>query len=247
MGDPDVDHGFLYDDQGRTDILGSPFFDVHFGNNNTADEYIDRILYQLTLSIEEHIPTGRWCLISRPPTSPDLATAPVTTTRSGEVYMPVRRDAPQPIEAPVSQKKLVIETKLTHLINTPLPFIPIIVQHPPAAIDLLPNPAGAAAASPLTCVSTTAGTRWRLPVHLQSFYQSNFPFGRSLPPHRDHVRRRGLHIIRLDILSGVVEVRRQRAISLKTHPLGREANSKLWASKDDGPSPLTMWKEVIKF
>ncbi|KAL0924847.1 hypothetical protein M5K25_005705 [Dendrobium thyrsiflorum] len=32
MADPDVDHGFVYDDQGRTDILGSPFFDVHFGN-----------------------------------------------------------------------------------------------------------------------------------------------------------------------------------------------------------------------
>ncbi|KAL0925419.1 hypothetical protein M5K25_003745 [Dendrobium thyrsiflorum] len=85
MGDPDVDHGFLYDDQGRTDILRSPFFDMHFGNDDTADEYIDRILYQLTLSIEEHIPAGRWYLISHPPTSSDLATAPTTTARS--VYL----------------------------------------------------------------------------------------------------------------------------------------------------------------
>ncbi|KAL0912112.1 hypothetical protein M5K25_018062 [Dendrobium thyrsiflorum] len=81
MGDPDVDHGFLYDDQGRMDILGSPFFDVHFGNDETANEYIDRILYQLTLSIEEHIPPGRWYLVSRPLTSSDLTTAPTTTTR----------------------------------------------------------------------------------------------------------------------------------------------------------------------
>ncbi|KAL0904059.1 hypothetical protein M5K25_026130 [Dendrobium thyrsiflorum] len=59
MADPDVDHGFVYDDQGRTDILGSPFFDVHFGNDETTNEYIDQILYQLTLSIEEHILPGR--------------------------------------------------------------------------------------------------------------------------------------------------------------------------------------------
>ncbi|KAL0904011.1 hypothetical protein M5K25_026080 [Dendrobium thyrsiflorum] len=60
MGDPDVDHGFLYDDQGRVDILGSPFFDVEFGNDRTADEYVDRIIYQLSLAIEDRISSGRW-------------------------------------------------------------------------------------------------------------------------------------------------------------------------------------------
>ncbi|KAL0906506.1 hypothetical protein M5K25_025004 [Dendrobium thyrsiflorum] len=45
-GSGDVDHGFLYDDQGRVDILGSPFFDIEFGNDRTADEYVDRIIYQ---------------------------------------------------------------------------------------------------------------------------------------------------------------------------------------------------------
>ncbi|KAL0914067.1 hypothetical protein M5K25_017572 [Dendrobium thyrsiflorum] len=48
---PDVDHGFMFDDQERTDIPGSPFFDVHFGTDETADDYVDRILYQLTQTI----------------------------------------------------------------------------------------------------------------------------------------------------------------------------------------------------
>ncbi|KAL0918115.1 hypothetical protein M5K25_010106 [Dendrobium thyrsiflorum] len=64
MGDPDVDHGFLYDDQGRVDILGSPFFDVEFGNDRTADEYVDRIIYQLSLAIEDRIPPGRWYILN---------------------------------------------------------------------------------------------------------------------------------------------------------------------------------------
>ncbi|KAL0903925.1 hypothetical protein M5K25_025988 [Dendrobium thyrsiflorum] len=58
MGDPARDHGFLYDDQGRVDILNSPFFDVSFGNDRTADEYVDRIIYQLTLAIEDRLPQG---------------------------------------------------------------------------------------------------------------------------------------------------------------------------------------------
>ncbi|KAL0906464.1 hypothetical protein M5K25_024961 [Dendrobium thyrsiflorum] len=103
MKDPDVDHSFIYDDQGRVDILVSPFFDVPFGNNNTADEYVDRILYQLTLVIEEQIPAGRWYLVSRPPTSSDSATTPTTTTRSvflllvaslGMAYLLLRQTLP---------------------------------------------------------------------------------------------------------------------------------------------------------
>ncbi|KAL0923290.1 hypothetical protein M5K25_007341 [Dendrobium thyrsiflorum] len=65
----------------RVDILQSPFFDVTFGNDRTADEYIDRIIYQLTLAIEDQIPQGRWYIISRPSTSPDLDPTPATTTR----------------------------------------------------------------------------------------------------------------------------------------------------------------------
>ncbi|KAL0910168.1 hypothetical protein M5K25_021114 [Dendrobium thyrsiflorum] len=81
MGDPNVDHGFYYDDQGRVDVLHSPFFDVAFGNDTTADEYVERILYQLTLAIEDQLPASRWCLVSRRPSSPNPATSPATSTR----------------------------------------------------------------------------------------------------------------------------------------------------------------------
>ncbi|KAL0912121.1 hypothetical protein M5K25_018072 [Dendrobium thyrsiflorum] len=76
MGDPDIDHGFIFDDQGRVDILCSPFFDVTFGNDRTADEYVDRIIYQLALVIEDQIPPGRWYIVNTPPTSPDSTTSP---------------------------------------------------------------------------------------------------------------------------------------------------------------------------
>ncbi|KAL0917798.1 hypothetical protein M5K25_012889 [Dendrobium thyrsiflorum] len=57
MGDPEIDSGFVFDDEGRTDILGSPFFDVFFGNDETADDYLDRILYRLSLARGAY-PTG---------------------------------------------------------------------------------------------------------------------------------------------------------------------------------------------
>ncbi|KAL0905232.1 hypothetical protein M5K25_027422 [Dendrobium thyrsiflorum] len=81
MGDPNMDHGFSYDDQGRVDVLHSPFFDVAFGNDTTADEYVKRVLYQLTLTIEDQLPANRWCLVSRRPSSPNPATSPTTSTR----------------------------------------------------------------------------------------------------------------------------------------------------------------------
>ncbi|KAL0927408.1 hypothetical protein M5K25_001574 [Dendrobium thyrsiflorum] len=81
MGDPNVDHDFYYDDQGRVDVLRSPFFDVAFENDTTADEYVERILYQLTLAIEDQLPASRWCLVSRRPSSPNPATSPATSTR----------------------------------------------------------------------------------------------------------------------------------------------------------------------
>ncbi|KAL0913438.1 hypothetical protein M5K25_016900 [Dendrobium thyrsiflorum] len=78
---PDVDHGFYFDEQGKVDILNSPFFDVSSGHDPTAEDYVERILYQLTLAIEDQIPTGRWCLVSRRPSSPNLATSPATSIR----------------------------------------------------------------------------------------------------------------------------------------------------------------------
>ncbi|KAL0909637.1 hypothetical protein M5K25_020524 [Dendrobium thyrsiflorum] len=81
MGDPNVDHGFYYDEQGHVDILNSPFFDVSFGHDPTAEEYVERIIYQLTLALEDQLPTGRWCLVSRRPSSPNSTTSPATLIR----------------------------------------------------------------------------------------------------------------------------------------------------------------------
>ncbi|PKU75037.1 hypothetical protein MA16_Dca019965 [Dendrobium catenatum] len=60
------------------DILGSPFFGVYFGNEEIVDEYIKRILYQLTLSIEEHIRPGHWIIVGHPQLPPPSATSPST-------------------------------------------------------------------------------------------------------------------------------------------------------------------------
>ncbi|PKU71295.1 hypothetical protein MA16_Dca007292 [Dendrobium catenatum] len=46
MADPEIDHGFLFDEQGRTNILASSFFDVQLGHDETVEGYIDRIRYQ---------------------------------------------------------------------------------------------------------------------------------------------------------------------------------------------------------
>ncbi|KAL0904810.1 hypothetical protein M5K25_026964 [Dendrobium thyrsiflorum] len=75
MADPEVDAGFVFDEQGRTDILGSPFFDIYFRFDETIDDYVDHILYQLSLSLEEHIRPGHWIINSQPPPPPP-ATSP---------------------------------------------------------------------------------------------------------------------------------------------------------------------------
>ncbi|KAL0913747.1 hypothetical protein M5K25_017230 [Dendrobium thyrsiflorum] len=73
MADPEIDHGFVEDSQGRTDILRSPFFDIRLGYDQSAEDYVGRILYRLSLSIEEQIRPGRWQIIGHPSTSPPPA------------------------------------------------------------------------------------------------------------------------------------------------------------------------------
>ncbi|KAL0908830.1 hypothetical protein M5K25_023339 [Dendrobium thyrsiflorum] len=80
MTDLELDHGFMYDDQGRTDLLRSPFFDLNLNVDDTVDNYVDRILFMLVPSIEEHLPTGNWRIIGLPLTSPPSATFPMNTT-----------------------------------------------------------------------------------------------------------------------------------------------------------------------
>ncbi|KAI0519412.1 hypothetical protein KFK09_006859 [Dendrobium nobile] len=69
MADPERDHGFVYDHQSLADILQSPFFDLNLKVDDTVDVYIDRILFTLAPSIEEHLPSGPWRIIGHPPAS----------------------------------------------------------------------------------------------------------------------------------------------------------------------------------
>ncbi|KAL0914168.1 hypothetical protein M5K25_017678 [Dendrobium thyrsiflorum] len=55
MADPDADHEFLYNEQGLVDILQSPFFDPNPEVDDTVDDYIERIIFTLAPSIEEHL------------------------------------------------------------------------------------------------------------------------------------------------------------------------------------------------
>ncbi|KAL0926071.1 hypothetical protein M5K25_004455 [Dendrobium thyrsiflorum] len=85
--DPELDSGFEFDEDGRTDILGLPFFDVFFGADETADEYLDRILYRLSLALEEHITPGRWIIIGHPPPPPPPAIFPSPRILSATVLV----------------------------------------------------------------------------------------------------------------------------------------------------------------
>ncbi|KAH0448840.1 hypothetical protein IEQ34_022640 [Dendrobium chrysotoxum] len=56
MADPNLDYGFVFDDQGLVDVLHSPFFDIDFGNDYTVEEYVDRILFSLATAIDQRRP-----------------------------------------------------------------------------------------------------------------------------------------------------------------------------------------------
>ncbi|KAL0915372.1 hypothetical protein M5K25_015784 [Dendrobium thyrsiflorum] len=78
MVDPNVDHGFMEDSQGRTNILRSPFFDLNLNVDDSVEDYVDRIIFTLTQVVEEHLPTGPWLIMGRPPIPQSPATFPTT-------------------------------------------------------------------------------------------------------------------------------------------------------------------------
>ncbi|KAH0458617.1 hypothetical protein IEQ34_011431 [Dendrobium chrysotoxum] len=76
MADPDHDHGLVMDEQGRVIILESPFFELHFGNEDNVGDYVNRITYLLALSLEAYIRPNPWIIVGHPPPPPPPATFP---------------------------------------------------------------------------------------------------------------------------------------------------------------------------
>ncbi|KAL0909034.1 hypothetical protein M5K25_023556 [Dendrobium thyrsiflorum] len=65
MADPELDHGFVYDDQGQVDILKSPFFDVNLEIDHTVEEYVDGIIFSLASTIYEQLSSVQWRIVSK--------------------------------------------------------------------------------------------------------------------------------------------------------------------------------------
>ncbi|KAL0905750.1 hypothetical protein M5K25_024187 [Dendrobium thyrsiflorum] len=53
--DLELDHEFVYNDQGQENILKSPFFDVNLEIDHTIEEYVDRIIFSLAAAIDEQL------------------------------------------------------------------------------------------------------------------------------------------------------------------------------------------------
>ncbi|PKU80665.1 hypothetical protein MA16_Dca012423 [Dendrobium catenatum] len=76
MTDPDVDLGFVYDNQGRTDIPRSTFFDLNLNVDDSVEGYIDNITFTLAPAIEEHLPIRSLWIVGRPQIHPSPAIFP---------------------------------------------------------------------------------------------------------------------------------------------------------------------------
>ncbi|KAL0909499.1 hypothetical protein M5K25_020373 [Dendrobium thyrsiflorum] len=53
MADPEVDHEFVYNEEGFIDLLRSPFFDFNPEVDDFVEEYVERILFTLADFIKE--------------------------------------------------------------------------------------------------------------------------------------------------------------------------------------------------
>ncbi|PKU80328.1 Acetolactate synthase small subunit 2, chloroplastic [Dendrobium catenatum] len=58
--DPELDHGFVYDDQGQVDILKSLFFDLNLDIDQTVEVYVERITFTLADAIDEQLYSIQW-------------------------------------------------------------------------------------------------------------------------------------------------------------------------------------------
>ncbi|KAL0906258.1 hypothetical protein M5K25_024736 [Dendrobium thyrsiflorum] len=87
MADPEHDHGFVYDFQGRVHIHQSSFFNLNLDIDDTVDNYVDRILFTLTSAIEEHEVSGQWRIIGHPLTPFPPANFPLSNTTGVSCFL----------------------------------------------------------------------------------------------------------------------------------------------------------------
>ncbi|KAL0924674.1 hypothetical protein M5K25_005524 [Dendrobium thyrsiflorum] len=66
MADPERDSGFVYNEQGFDDILRSPFLYLNPEVDNSVEEYVERIIFTLSNTIEEQLSTVQWQITAKP-------------------------------------------------------------------------------------------------------------------------------------------------------------------------------------
>ncbi|KAH0457398.1 hypothetical protein IEQ34_012713 [Dendrobium chrysotoxum] len=71
MVDPELDSGFVYDHEDFVDIQQSSFFDLNLEFDNSVEDYVNRILFQLSITTEERFSGHQWLIVHRPPTPPN--------------------------------------------------------------------------------------------------------------------------------------------------------------------------------
>ncbi|KAI0524055.1 hypothetical protein KFK09_003419 [Dendrobium nobile] len=82
MADPEVDHGFAYNDRGEIDILLSPFYEPNWEYDETAERFVKRILFCLAHTIDLQKPKMPWLLVGRYTPAPFAASSPPPPTFS---------------------------------------------------------------------------------------------------------------------------------------------------------------------
>ncbi|KAL0906872.1 hypothetical protein M5K25_025401 [Dendrobium thyrsiflorum] len=84
MTDPTNDHGFIYNDQGKVDIIKSPFFNFSPDVDHSVEEYVDRIIFQLAVTIDEQISSVQWLVGGNTKKSTDVENFSMQTNSSGD-------------------------------------------------------------------------------------------------------------------------------------------------------------------
>ncbi|KAL0926244.1 hypothetical protein M5K25_002458 [Dendrobium thyrsiflorum] len=64
MADPEHDHDFVFNDQELINILRSLFFNIDFENDQSVEDYVERILFSLASAIDQQHPPVQWRLTS---------------------------------------------------------------------------------------------------------------------------------------------------------------------------------------